>query len=95
MDQAGDLQTGVPGSDVEQCFRRALDIALCQRAKWWELRAATSLSRLLDTLGQPAEARQVLMETYTWFSEGAELVDLQRARRQVERLAGARSLQNL
>lgn len=75
------------GCEAETCFRKALEMARCQRAKWWELRAATSLSRWLEAQGQSDEARQVLMETYAWFSEGDELADLQEARLQMERLA--------
>ncbi len=74
-------------SEAETCFRKALEMARCQRAKWWELRAATSLSRWLEVQGQSAEARQVLMDAYAWFSEGEELADLQEARLQIERLA--------
>ena len=32
--------------DAEACFQKAIEIARRQRAKSWELRAATSLARL-------------------------------------------------
>ena len=43
-------------AEAETCFRHALDIARRQQAKSWELRAATSLSRLWQQQGKQAEA---------------------------------------
>jgi tetratricopeptide (TPR) repeat protein len=34
-------------SEAESCFRKAIEIAKRQSAKWWELRASVSLARLL------------------------------------------------
>ncbi len=51
-------------------FQRALDIARQQRAKLLELRAAVSLCRLWRQEGRGAEARQLLAQTYAWFTEG-------------------------
>jgi hypothetical protein len=45
-----------------------------------ELRAALSLARLLRDRGQPAEGRQMLAETFDWFTEGWDTPDLQDAR---------------
>src|SRR5262249_3169616 len=45
-------------SDAETCFRHAIDIARRQSAKSLELRAVTSLSRLLQKQGKKEEARQ-------------------------------------
>ncbi len=39
-----DLETGGLGHRAK--FSAAIDVARAQEAKWWELRAATSLSRL-------------------------------------------------
>ena len=39
-------------------------------AKSWELRATTSLARLLDKQGKREEARAMLAEIYNWFTEG-------------------------
>src|SRR5208337_5008725 len=41
------ILAGAPESDAEASIRRALAIAQRQEAKGWELRAATSLARLL------------------------------------------------
>ncbi len=34
-------------AEAETCFRKAIEIAHAQSAKWWELRATVSLARLL------------------------------------------------
>lgn len=69
---------------AEASFRQAIEIARRQQARLWELRAATSLSRLWLRQGRAAEARQSLAELYAWFSEGWELPDLQEARALLE-----------
>jgi len=51
-----------------------------------ELRAATSLSRLWQQQGKRPEARQLLAETYGWFTEGFGTADLQEARALLEEL---------
>ncbi len=66
--------------NAEDCFERAVDIARGQRAKSWELRAATSLSRLWSEQGRRAEARDLLAPTYGWFTEGFDTGDLKEAR---------------
>ena len=62
------------------CFQQALSIARRQQAKSWELRAATSLSRLWQQQGKHAEARALLAPLYGWFTEGFDTGDLQEAR---------------
>ena len=74
-----------PGSEAEACFRRAIAVARRQEARWWELRAAVSLCRLLEERNGPqdasrAEAHQMLAEVYGWFSEGFDTPDLREAR---------------
>jgi class 3 adenylate cyclase/predicted ATPase len=77
-----------PGADeAEACFRLALAIARRQGAKSWELRAVTSLSRLLQGQGKREEARALLAETYGWFTEGFETGDLREARALLAALA--------
>jgi tetratricopeptide (TPR) repeat protein len=65
-----------PGSDAQECFRQALEIARRQEAKSLELRAATSLARLLRDQGKRAEARDLLAPIYNWFTEGFDTRDL-------------------
>jgi predicted ATPase len=45
-----------------------------------ELRAVLSLSRLWQQHGKRDQARQLLTEVYSWFTEGFEAPDLQEAR---------------
>ena len=51
---------GVDRAAAEACFRRAIDIAQGQSAKSLELRAATSLARLLAKQGQRRQAHDLL-----------------------------------
>jgi predicted ATPase len=50
------------------------------QAKSWELRAATSLSRLWQQQGKHQEAHDLLASIYGWFSEGFDTADLQEAK---------------
>jgi len=72
---------------VEANFRQAIQIARRQEAKSLELRAAISLSRLLQKQGKPDEARQILLEVYDWFTEGFDTADLKEARALLDALA--------
>ena len=74
----------VPCREAEACFHRALTIARRQQAKSLELRAAMSLVRLFQKQGRQAEARQVLVECYQWFTEGFDTPDLKEARELLE-----------
>jgi predicted ATPase len=69
-----------------QCFRHAIEVARHQQAKWWELRATTSLARLLASQGCRDEARTMLAEIYGWFTEGFETADLKEAKQLLEQL---------
>ena len=72
---------------MEACFRKAIEIAQPQSATWWELRASVSLARLLRDTGRRDEARAMLAETYSWFSEGCDTVDLIEAKRLLDELS--------
>ena len=65
---------------AEASFHQALAIARRQQARSWELRAAMSLSRLWQQHGKQADARQLLSEIYSWFTEGFDTGDLQDAK---------------
>jgi predicted ATPase len=75
-------------SEAEPCFRRAIEIARRQSAKSLELRATTSLARLLDKQGRRDEARRMLGEIYDWFTEGFDTADLKDAKSLLDALSG-------
>jgi predicted ATPase len=64
---------------AEACFREALEIARRQEARSWELRAATSLGRLLQTRGKRKEARALVTPVWEWFPEGRATADFKDA----------------
>jgi predicted ATPase len=85
--RGGDAETRREGEEeVEACFRRAIEVAQRQEAKSWELRATTSLARLLRDQGRYAEAREMLSAVYGWFTEGFDTPDLREARALLEML---------
>ena len=57
-------------TEVEICFRKALEVSRRQNAKSFELRAAMSLSRLWQKHGKTVEAQEMLAGVYGWFTEG-------------------------
>ena len=71
---------------AEQSFHSALDISRMQRAKSWELRASTSLARMLRDLNRREEARPLLAEIYGSFTEGFETADLRDAKALLQEL---------
>jgi predicted ATPase len=82
------MQNGTNEAQAENCFRRAIEVAQRQSAKSWELRATTSLARLLAKEARPAEVRAMLAEIYNWFTEGFDLPDLKGAKALLDELAG-------
>jgi tetratricopeptide (TPR) repeat protein len=79
-------QDGGPPEEAEDLLRRALEIAREQEAKWFELRAATSLARLLHDQGRRDEARALLRPLYAWFTEGFDTADLKDAKALLDEL---------
>ena len=67
-------------AEAERCYRKSIETARQQEARFYELKAATNLSRLWSKQGRKAEARNALAETYRWFSEGLDTRDLKEAR---------------
>ena len=83
----GELRLAAAPADLAgsaDCFRRAIDIARAQAARSWELRAASSLARVLIATGRRDEARHTLAGVYDWFTEGFETADLVDARALLE-----------
>ena len=71
---------------AEEDFRQATAIAAKMKAKAWELRATTSLARLLRDTNRRDEARTMLAEIYNWFTEGFDTADLKDAKALLEEL---------
>jgi class 3 adenylate cyclase len=84
------MQDASNSTQAEQSFRAAIEISRKQHAKSWELRATTSLARLLDKQGNRDKARAMLAEIYNWFTEGFDTADLKDAKALLDELATSR-----
>jgi len=80
------LRDAGDAAKAEDSFRTALEIARGQGAKSWELRATTSLARLLAKQGKRDQARAMLAEIYGWFTEGFDTADLKDAKALLDEL---------
>jgi class 3 adenylate cyclase/predicted ATPase len=87
---AGEIALMSPLPDAakaERYFERALSNAREQKAKSWELRAATSLARLWRDQGKRKEAFDLLAPIHGSFTEGFGTRDLKEARALLDSLA--------
>ncbi|WGD50327.1 winged helix-turn-helix domain-containing protein [Bradyrhizobium sp. CB1650] len=78
-----EVLAAAPQKDVAaalDCLRQSLRFARDQSALAYELRAATTLARLLSEGGQPEEARSILAPIFDRFTEEFETPDLRDAR---------------
>lgn len=75
------LRSAEPASraQAETLFREALEISREQHTPAWELRAATSLAKLVQANGSPDEARRLLGPIHARFTEGLETADYRAA----------------
>jgi predicted ATPase len=71
---------------AEDQFRQALDWARPQGGLAWELRAASSLARLMQDQGRSADALTLLQPVYDRFTEGFDTLDLKTARTLIDDL---------
>src|ERR1700722_6879978 len=86
---AGEIVLQTPNqvtARAETYFERALTVARRQKAKSWELRAATSPARLWRSQGKPKHARGLLAPVYGWFNEGFDTRDLKVAKALLDEL---------
>ena len=74
---------------AENCFRTAVELARRGGCRSFELRAATSLSRLLRRQGKCEEARHMLAGIHSWFTEGFDTADLLDARTLLDELSAS------
>ena len=85
----GELLLAEDSSNIasgERCFRTGIKVARKQHGKLWELRATTSLARLLRDTGRRDEARSILAEIFNWFTEGFDTADLKDAKALLDEL---------
>jgi predicted ATPase len=77
----GDVLLALPNheAEAEGCYVRAVAEARHTGAVMLELRAATSLARMIVRRGDEAEARRTLTPIFAQFSEGFNSVDLRAA----------------
>jgi tetratricopeptide (TPR) repeat protein len=73
--------------EAERHLRQAIEVAQRQAARLFELRATTSLARLLRDTNRRDEARTMLADIYNWFTEGFELPDLRDAKALLDELS--------
>src|SRR5262249_5498731 len=66
--------------EAEAGLRRALTIAQQQQARWWELRAATTLAKHWRDEGKDLEADSLLQPVYGWCVEGSDKASLKDAK---------------
>jgi predicted protein tyrosine phosphatase/predicted negative regulator of RcsB-dependent stress response len=71
---------------AESDFREALSVAQRIGSKAYQLRATTSLARLLAKQGKRDEARAMLAQIYAQFTEGLETADLKDAKALLDNL---------
>lgn len=67
---------GQRGSEVERCFRDALDLARAQGSGSFELRAAIDLAVFMTNHDRRADSVTLLRHVYDRFSEGFDTFDL-------------------
>jgi predicted ATPase len=85
-------------AEAEASLGHALVVAREQGARFWELRAATTLAKLWRDQGRRREAGDLLAPVYGWFSEGFDTPVVQAAKDLLDDLArttrGAKGFEN-
>jgi predicted ATPase/class 3 adenylate cyclase len=79
--------------EAEAGLRRALTIAQQQQARWWELRAATTLAKHWHNEGKYLEAYSLLQSVYGWFVEGFNTTPLKDAKALLDELRDLSGMQ--
>jgi tetratricopeptide (TPR) repeat protein len=83
----GELRLELDQPELSEAdFREAITLAQKMSAKSFELRATTSLARLLRDTNLRDEARVMLSDIYNWFTEGFDTTDLKAAKTLIDEL---------
>jgi class 3 adenylate cyclase/predicted ATPase len=86
----GDLLTGHgPGDEAISNYEQAIAIAREQGSRSFELRATTSLARVLSDQGRHTEAHDRLLNIYQFFDAGCDTADLANAKALLDELPPA------
>jgi hypothetical protein len=72
---------------AKQCFSTAISIARATDAKSEELTAVIQMARMLSRRGRRHQARIMLAEIYSWFTEGFDTRDLKDAKSLLDELS--------
>jgi tetratricopeptide (TPR) repeat protein len=72
--------------EAEAALRRAVTIAQQQQARWWELRAATSLAKHWRDEGKYFEAYSLLQPVCSWFAGAVDTTSLKDAKALLDEL---------
>ena len=73
-------ETDRTGHQAEMLLTRSLEVARRQKARCWELRAASDLALLWKQQGRSNDALPLLHSIYAQFTEGLESEDLRYAK---------------
>jgi tetratricopeptide (TPR) repeat protein len=83
----GEIHRHRDEAKAEADFREAIAVAKAIGSKLYELRATTSLARLLRDTNRRDEARAMLADIYNWFTEGFDTADLKDAKALLDELS--------
>jgi tetratricopeptide (TPR) repeat protein len=83
----GEIHRHSDEAKAEADFREAIAVAKAIGSKLYELRATTSLARLLRDTNRRDEPRTMLADIYNWFTEGFDTADLKEAKALLEELS--------
>jgi class 3 adenylate cyclase/tetratricopeptide (TPR) repeat protein len=76
---------------AEICYKEAIEIAIEDEAKPYELRAVTRLATLWQEQGKTTQAYALLAPLIAWFTEGFEFQDLREAKAALDALNACQS----
>jgi class 3 adenylate cyclase/tetratricopeptide (TPR) repeat protein len=73
------LERAERAEEAEAALTAAIGVARAQQARSWELRATTTLARMMARRGEGAFAAALVKPVLVWFTEGLETHDLREA----------------